>query len=418
MLHQIERMVKMASINVIMRARGNQNGNHPLQLRITLNRRSIRLNTGHEVNPKYWDEKLKRVKSAHPNSRYLNNYLQSRVNEIELIILNMEGKDSAYTLEMIKNNLKRSSDETVFKRGDEFFEELLLARKFNRYSGERAALNHLKRFREGQDLNFEDLNVNMLSRFKAYLLGEVGVSSNSVINYLITLRTIFNRAITDGVVDQKYYPFGKGKISLRRRESAKIGLDADEVLIFQECKLESGSYLEHAQMVWLFSFCFAGMRASDVLLLKWSNFKNGRLFYTMEKNTKSDSTEIPPLGQKILEFYSDRYQNNHNLVFPDLTSAKNINDKLEVQKILKYRIRKLDNALRDIQQKIGISKDITMHIARHTFGNIAGDKIPLQRLQQLYRHSSIETTLKYQKAFLYKGSDDALNEVLLFLNPK
>ena len=290
--------------------------------------------------------------------------------------------------------------------------------KFNRYSGEKAAINHFKRFRKNKDLNFEDLNVKVMSQYRAYLLGEVGVSPSTVINYFITIRTIFNRAIADGLVDQKHYPFGKGKISLRRPESAKIGLDAEEVLAFKECELEKGSYLEHTQSVWLFSFYFAGMRASDVLTLRWSNFKNGRLYYTMDKNTKSDSTEIPPMAKEILEAYSNKPMNNHDHIFPDLNSVKNINDKLELQKKLKYRIRKLDNALRVITSKVGITKDVTMHISRHSFGNIAGDTIPLQRLQQLYRHSSIETTLNYQKAFLYKGSDDALNKVLRFLYPK
>ncbi|WP_211362736.1 hypothetical protein [Gillisia hiemivivida] len=41
-----------------------------------------------------------------------------------------------------------------------------------------------------------------------------------------------------------------------------------------------------------------------------------------------------------------------------------------------------------------------MKITRHSFGNIAGDKIPVQMLQQLYRHSSINTIIMNQS--LYK----------------
>lgn len=416
MLHQKLRQVKMASVRIIIRRRANKDGRHPLQIRITHDQRSIRLNTGKTIESNLWDDKTKKVKTSHPNSKHLNNLLQSKVNDIELVILNFESQKINYTVEMLRNKLTRSKGDTVFKRGEEFFEELLLAKKFNRYSGERAALNHLKRFRNGVDLNFEDLNVKLLSKFRAYLLGEVGVSQGSVVNYLITLRTLFNRAIAEGAVDQKYYPFGKGKISLKRPESAKIGLDADEVILLKNFHFEEDSFLEHTQNVWLFSFYFAGMRASDVLLLKWSNFKNGRLYYTMNKNIKSDSIEIPESANKILSAYAKRRNIKHDLVFPDLESVENINDKIEIQKQLKYRIRKLDKALKTIKSEVGLSKDLSMHIARHTFGNIAGDKIPLQRLQQLYRHSSIVTTLNYQKAFLYKGTDTALNEVLGFLS--
>ena len=53
-----------------------------------------------------------------------------------------------------------------------------------------------------------------------------------------------------------------------------------------------------------------------------------------------------------------------------------------------------------------------MHIARHTFGNISGDKIPIQMLQKLYRHSHIATTIGYQANFIFKGADEALEAVI------
>ncbi len=55
-----------------------------------------------------------------------------------------------------------------------------------------------------------------------------------------------------------------------------------------------------------------------------------------------------------------------------------------------------------------------MHIARHSFGNIAGDRIPVQMLQKLYRHSSITTTMQYQSNFISKETDKALDDVINF----
>ncbi len=55
-----------------------------------------------------------------------------------------------------------------------------------------------------------------------------------------------------------------------------------------------------------------------------------------------------------------------------------------------------------------------MHIARHTFGNISGDKIPIQTLQKLYRHSSITTTINYQSNFTHREEDEALDKVINF----
>jgi len=63
---------------------------------------------------------------------------------------------------------------------------------------------------------------------------------------------------------------------------------------------------------------------------------------------------------------------------------------------------------------LNIKKKITTHIARHSFGNIAGDKVSPQMLQKLYRHTSINTTIGYQGNFIHKDADDALDSVLDF----
>ncbi len=53
-----------------------------------------------------------------------------------------------------------------------------------------------------------------------------------------------------------------------------------------------------------------------------------------------------------------------------------------------------------------------MHVSRHTFGNISGDKIPLQVFQKLYNHSDITTAIQYQQNFMNKDLDDALDNVI------
>ncbi|OYX26448.1 MAG: hypothetical protein B7Z06_05660, partial [Flavobacteriales bacterium 32-35-8] len=63
---------------------------------------------------------------------------------------------------------------------------------------------------------------------------------------------------------------------------------------------------------------------------------------------------------------------------------------------------------------IAEAKKITMHIARHSFGNISEDLIPIKMLQKLYRHSSITTTINYQANFIHKDADEALNKVISF----
>ena len=59
--------------------------------------------------------------------------------------------------------------QSVLESSDEYFNKIRNARDFNQYSGERAAINQLKRHRNCSDLNFEEPTVSFLEGYKAYL---------------------------------------------------------------------------------------------------------------------------------------------------------------------------------------------------------------------------------------------------------
>ena len=83
-------------------------------------------------------------------------------------------------------------------------------------------------------------------------------------------------------------------------------------------------------------------------------------------------------------------------------------------KLIRDQEQRLETGLSNMftELLLQIEKKLTMHIARHTFGNISGEKIPLKMLQKLYRHSSITTTIGYQSNFIQKDADDALEAVI------
>ena len=60
-----------------------------------------------------------------------------------------------------------------------------------------------------------------------------------------------------------------------------------------------------------------------------------------------------------------------------------------------------------------INKNLTMHIPRHTFGKLAGNKIPIKTLQKLYRLSHLSTTAIYQQHFDHDEVDNALDTVVM-----
>ena len=401
----------MVTVRVVLRKRKNKAGLFPLAIRITKDRQSSYLNTGQYIEEKYWDSRNRNVRKSHPNSKMLNNFIATKVAEANDKVLKSEMKGEYQTVSDIKTHIVNPKGLDFFAVADMHLQNLKNRNKHHQYDTELGRLNKFKEFLGKDILPFSKLNVSVLKKFETYLLHQRNLSPRTVVNYLVLIRTIFNLAISESITDRGLYPFGKGKMTIRIPESQKIGFTIQEVQ-----KLENAEGMTEAQQkaihIWLVSFYFAGMRVGDVLKLKWSDFNDGRLLYRMNKNSKLVSLKVPEKALEIFNFYKEG-ANYNDLVFPQLADV-NLNDTEEVSKRTQSTTRNLNRRLKIVAKQLGIRKNISMHIARHSFGNISGDKIPIQMLQKLYRHSSVTTTIRYQANFIHKDADDALDTVVNF----
>jgi integrase len=398
----------MASIKVILRPNSNKDGNYTLNLQIVKNRKTSLISLRHSLAESDWDAAKQRVKKSHPNSARLNNMLAKKIAEANEKLLELESNDRATSGKVVAKAIVSKAENTFFKQAQIYLNELKKAGKFNRRSADEPRVNRFKEFLENTDITFPEITPGLLKKFKAYLKGTRNISERTIVNHLVVIRSIFNQAVDAGLADKKYYPFGKGKVLIKFPDSQKIGLTAEEIKTIETIELSEGE--NHARNLWLISFYFAGMRVSDVLRLKWSDFHDGRLYYIMGKNNKAGSIKVPEKALRILEQYSR--DTTHDLVFPDLAKMPDLSKSYEVQNYIKTRVRSCNDYLKKIAEKAEITKPISMHISRHSFAQISEDKIPTNILQRLYRHSDIKTTMGYQSHFIHKTTDDALEAVI------
>lgn len=402
-----------SSIKLILRKKPNKEGLFPLVIRITKNRKSTYIYTGHYIDFKFWDETNRKVKKSHPNSVRLNNLIAKKVAEASDTIIDLQSNNKELSTKQIKRQITKPFGEESFNSvSQKYLSELETNKKLTRYKTDKVRVNHVINFSGSDHLSFQEINENFIKEFISYLRIRRKNSQRSIVNNLVVIRTIFNIAIRQGTVDSKYYPFGKGKIQIKFPETNKVGLTAKEVQKIENLKNLSDQE-EHARNVWLFSFYLAGMRVADVLKIKWKDIFDGRLHYRMNKNDKLLSLKLPEKLMPILNTYKKDKLSESDYIFPELKKANEKNTK-ELLSKTNIATKKLNKYLARIAEKAEINKKITMHIARHTFGNISGDKIPIQMLQKLYRHSSITTTINYQSNFIHKDTDEALDKVINF----
>lgn len=403
----------MATIKVILRNKPNKEAKLPLIIKIRKDRKPSIITLGHYLHPTDWDEDKQRVRKSHPNHKALNTFILKKLTEANAKLIELETHKSHVTAKGIRNSIKTKSKDTFFGQADVYVENLRLRNKYNRLSADKPRIARFKEFLNGDDIAFSDITIPLLHRFQTYLKGTRKISERTVMNHLIVIRTIINQAIKDNIIDAKYYPFGKGKIQIKFPDSKKESLSIEEVKMLEEIEFSNEPQLHHARNLWLLSFYFAGMRISDVLRLTWSDFADGRLYYAMGKNAKGGSLKVPEKAVAILSQYENQ-KDNIDLIFYHLKSISNRSNLFEVQRKISNATKTIDEALTKIAKILGIKKKLTMHIARHTFGNLSGDKIPIQMLQRLYRHTSITTTIGYQSNFIHKDTDEALDLIVNF----
>jgi site-specific recombinase XerD len=402
----------MASVKIVLRKKKNKDKTFPLTIRITKDRRTSFIHTGYHLKQTEWEAVEQKVRSNHPNAKWLNNFLQKKKSEAMAKALELETTKTEVSSQSVKQKIKPSAGATFFAQAEHYLSLLQKAGKYNRYTSDKPRIKHFKEFLKGQDIAFADITVTLLERFKVYLKHEEEIGERTIVNHLVVIRSIFSQAIKGEITDRKYYPFGPGKIAIKFPESIKIGLTPEEVKKLENIDL-SHTFENHCRNLWLFSFYLAGMRISDVLRLRWTDIQNERLHYAMGKNAKVGSLKLPEKALTIVMQYKERQRTKDDLIFPDLKVLDNLDDGFIVQRRIMNTTSRIDEYLRDkVAPQVGIEKKLTMHIARHTFGNISGDRIPIQMLQKLYRHSSIITTIGYQANFIHKDADEALEAVI------
>lgn len=423
----------MATVDLYIWKRPAKDGKYPISVRITINRKPSYIMTGQKLDRlEQWDDKKQRVKNSHPNSIRLNNFLLSELAKANDKALEMESKGHT-SAKAVKTGLKPVEEKKVYFKdiANQFLEDQKALGNYDIFKSETSRLKRMYDFAKTDMLTFQDITPEFLHRFVIFLkqcktprynenTKVKPLSERTITNYLISVRTIYNRAIRAKVASRDDYPFGAdGKVAIKLTGAAKIGLEEAEIKKIEGLDLsEYSAIYHHARNIWLIEFYFAGMRVTDCLLLKWTDFQNDRLYYQMSKNGEHGSIKVPEKARPIFDYYrasENDAKNKHGLVFPFLQELESIDDRMELRRLIANTVNRLNKAMAKIMSMISSTKKASQHKARHSFAQRAEEKeIHPKVLQKMYRHESILTTMIYQSNFSFKKADIAIDSVLDF----
>ena len=146
----------------------------------------------------------------------------------------------------------------------------------------------------------------------------------------------------------------------------------------------------------------------------------------MGKNHKERDLKLIPQAAAILDLYRTKATKPTDYIFPFMNSRKTYADALtqadrdrlpsnEKQKMFEEISTKnalINKTLKRLAENAGISKKVSMHIARHSFASIAVQKgIESNKVKSLLAHSSLSITERYMGNFSSSENDKALESV-------
>ena len=215
-LYLLRTLKYMASVQlVLVKHKIRKDGTIPIAVRIIKNRKPTYDFTGETVNPKDWNDVAKKVKRSHPNSVRLNNFLLKKLSEAHASVLEAESSDQNLTTTQLKKRIRRKGHVSFYQQAEARIKSKEAEEVFSVSRAEQSILNNIKKFHKKETLSFQDITLGFLNRFKTYCKAELGQSKRTVTNQLIFIRTVFNIAINDGLLDAKHYPFAGEKEKIR-----------------------------------------------------------------------------------------------------------------------------------------------------------------------------------------------------------
>lgn len=125
------------------------------------------------------------------------------------------------------------------------------------------AYNSLRRYTNGRDVLFTDLNSRFIMSYEAYLRERVSKNTSSF--YMRNLRAVYNRAVEEGIIGQEY-PFKHVYTGVEKTMKRAVSLQVIRKL--KNVDLSDKPNLAFARDMFLFSFYTRGMAFIDMAYLK------------------------------------------------------------------------------------------------------------------------------------------------------
>lgn len=255
-----------------------------------------------------------------------------------------------------------------------------------------------------KNLRFEDISAKFLYEYEQWMLAKKNTLTTVGI-YLRNLRCIFNNQISDGLLSQNYYPFGKRKYQIPTGANVKKALDSSEIKKIYDYLPDPVNRNEgYARDMWLFGYFSNGINPKDIAHLKYGNIdgdfiiiKREKVKFTRRSNPKNILIPINEEMQAIISRWGNKDKSPDNYIFPVLTHELSAHRRRD---LVQDFIRIINDWMKIIAGKTGITKKVTTITYRHSYATtLKRFGASTEFIQEALGHTDVRTTENYLDSF-------------------
>ncbi|SHE52525.1 Site-specific recombinase XerD [Mariniphaga anaerophila] len=375
----------------------NKKGETTIMVRITLDGQISQFSSKLKIKPESWDTKSGKAVGNSASARLLNSSIENIRASIIRHYREIEWQDTHVTVEKIRNaflgvTVKSQMLLVVFKNHNDDLEKRIgkdiTEAGVEKYKRTRQRLaDFMMHQYKIKDIALKEINYNFIRYFETYLRSIHNCGINTTAKYLQQFKHIITLAKNNGWLQAD--PFVNFKI---RFEKADRGFLLEEELELLMRKKFAIKRLELVRDIFVFS-CFTGLAYVDVRNLRKEDIRNsfdGKLWIDKKRQKTNVQSKILLLDipRMILEKY-DSVRKDERLL------PVNCN-------------QRINSYLKEIADLCGIKKNLTFHLARHTFATTItlAKGVPIETVSKMLGHTSIRTTQIYARITDSKISND------------
>lgn len=377
--------MQRASVKLLIKKnKKNALGKYPIYLRITSNRKTSFISTGHFIEKNQWDEKNELVKESNKQYEFINTDILNRkkqiLDEILQAAIDKRFKSASAIKQVVADELKN-----IFKFSEKLQVEVMGRRSESTIGNYK---KHMKKLNEYSvdALLFDHITPDYLRGFESWLRSNVNARegrdpNNYIAAIMRTVRSHFNEAVSRGITNN--YPFGKNRYLLPTETTGnKDFLSLPELIKWHEFTFETvhDTYKE-AALYFLFG-CYTGLRLSD-----WKDFAEGKLRQNniSLKATKNKVWVNVPLHDRLVEVVKKMKEIPLTIAEPTVNrNLKTIADYLKIKKRLSTHSSRRTFAVTMCLER-GVSSEttaklmgITLAVFEKSYSFVTSEKIQLE----------------------------------------